>query len=379
MFDVDSDSDTGSEASSPTASAAHLATSGPQVALLARIAEHPSVQEGKAVEKKPAQAQSPSRSLYRGSTAASIGSTSSIASVSSGWSVVANSDRTPQGGSRLGKVSASLGSFFRNSMAAVSAPSLPSAPPPGQQLAPPYQRENAVIILDWDDTLIPTTYIQQVILPSLPAIDRDNDEPLRPTSPHYDTLLAHAAIVAQVLKKARSVARVAVVTLATKMWFDASSQKFLPGLDLQGLMEELGIEVFHADRRSSLAKAQALSGNDPSLVAKKTAMSSCLKRMYSGSTTQWNVVSIGDSPVEREALKECLKKDSRNGPPVCKTIKIRTTPTLMQLTAELQNVLPKLHPFVLCETSFDRRADGTNLPAQSGKASMRRTKSMPAR
>lgn len=44
--------------------------------------------------------------------------------------------------------------------------------------------ENSLIIFDWDDTLLPTTYILQTVLPSLPAEDREGAVPR--SSPFYE-------------------------------------------------------------------------------------------------------------------------------------------------------------------------------------------------
>lgn len=306
--------------------------------------------------------------LMRASSAASIRSVDSRASSSSRWSTRASgrpgSAERDTGQRQLSKVGAKLGSFVRRSIAVVSTPSWPSAPALGNPLAPPFNRDNAVIILDWDDTLIATHFIQHVIAPGPPINERECASPIPPHSPYYEALLSHARVVDQVLRKAREVARVAVVTLACKQWFEKSAARYFPSFDLCSVLQELQIEVFHADRQSPLAKALAQAGSDPSRVAKKTAMTSCLKKMYSGSPEQWNVVSIGDSACEREALKECLKslqKDKRNGPALCKTVKMRSNPTLKQLTGELESLLQKLQSLVLWNASFDRHADGSLL------------------
>lgn len=309
------------------------------------------------------------------STASRASSTSSRSTVTCGTSCEVG--HSPDGldaqrGRRFGKVGAKLGPIFR-SMGAVHSLRGAAPKPEGQRLAPPFQPENAVIILDWDDTLIATTYIQHSVFPARPEHPLDRPVPVDPR--HYDSFLSHARVVEQVLRKARAVARVAIVTLASKFWFELSLASFLPGIDLVALLQELDIQVFHADRQSSLARHLAQGGSDPCLVAKRTAMTHCLKQMYSGSTAQWNVLSIGDSLVEREALKECLKKESKNGPALCKTLKIRSRPTLKQLTDELKQVLPRLQPLVASERSFDKCANGSD--ARVEKAGLRRAASMP--
>eukprot|EP00927_Polykrikos_kofoidii_P023713 TRINITY_DN21751_c0_g1_i1.p1 TRINITY_DN21751_c0_g1~~TRINITY_DN21751_c0_g1_i1.p1 ORF type:complete len:555 (-),score=76.43 TRINITY_DN21751_c0_g1_i1:56-1720(-) len=219
-----------------------------------------------------------------------------------------------------------------------------------------------VIILDFDDTLMATTFVQQTILPGLPPLKREL--PIDKASPHYAPLLAHAKVVGEVLREARKHARVAIVTLASTWWLTASAERYLPGLDLERLLEMLEITVYHADRQSQMAISMEKSGQDPAIVAKKAAMSCILKRFYSTSDiSEWNVLSIGDSAVEIMALKECFEKEcssaSSYGSPkqrLCKTVKFRETPTLEQLTQQLTDLLTSLPRLVAYEKDFDRMA-----------------------
>jgi len=223
-------------------------------------------------------------------------------------------------------------------------------PPPKDSL------DNAVIIFDWDDTLLPTTYIKQVVDPKLPTLEsirlgEHQEGPLTTKSPHFEKFRKNALVVEQVLREARKVARVDIVTLATKNWVDISAERYFPGLDVQELLRELDIEVYHCDRQSDLFQHIAQSGRDPCLAAKKAAMSKCLLRLYHGSNLHWNVLSIGDSVCERDALKECLQgaKDA-----ICKTIKIRENLPIADLTKDLQLLIPNLMSLAGHQQDFDR-------------------------
>eukprot|EP00435_Cladocopium_sp_Y103_P057619 s472_g19.t3 len=71
------------------------------------------------------------------------------------------------------------------------------------------------------------------------------------------------------------------------------------------------------------------------------AMSQCLSKVYAGRhLTRWNVLSVGDSEIELEALKSLLGSKWRS--PLCKTVKFDARPTLTQLTAQLKSVTPNL-------------------------------------
>jgi len=106
--------------------------------------------------------------------------------------------------------------------------------------------ENSLIIFDWDDTLLPTTFILNDVLPNLHPKDREGVLP--ESSNFYTELLAHAHTVGFVLRVARKAARVAIVTNSLSPWVLASSERYLPGLDLKALLEELQIPVYYSRR-----------------------------------------------------------------------------------------------------------------------------------
>jgi len=106
--------------------------------------------------------------------------------------------------------------------------------------------DNAVIIFDWDDTLLPTTFIMQTVLPSLPESERNGAVP--ESSPYYEELAHHAHIVDFVLRTARRAARVAIVTNSMSPWVIASASRYMPGVNIEALLQELGIPVYYARR-----------------------------------------------------------------------------------------------------------------------------------
>lgn len=210
---------------------------------------------------------------------------------------------------------------------------------------------NAVIIFDWDDTLMPTTFIKETVIPTLRNKDED---PLTKESPYYSKFLWHAKVVEQLLRASTKVARVAIVTLATSYWVEGSASRFLPGLDFLLLLRELDINVYPADRQSPMVKEYAMSGKDPNRIAKVAAMSKCLKQTYHrGIHDTWNVLSVGDSLIEREALKECCSLAQKRQA-ICKTVKLREQLGVAELSRELQSVIPHLRQLINNEEDFDR-------------------------
>jgi len=167
---------------------------------------------------------------------------------------------------------------------------------------------------------------------------------------HRKELHQHSATVVAILQAAREVARVGVVTLATREWVASSSRRLFPGLDVNALFNELGIQVYCAVAAKG---SRTVSGVDPYVVAKKKAMSKCLQQMYRFKSSQlcWNVTSIGDSSVEQHALKELLKEHSRNT--LCKTVKLAGEPTLERLTCQLESLVPHFSRVVSHSKDFD--------------------------
>jgi len=219
--------------------------------------------------------------------------------------------------------------------------------------APEAEPDFGVIILDWDDTLLPTSFIKQVVVQSLDEEDRDGPVPEK--SPYFSDLQLHAGVVEELLRAASQVARVAIVTLATRWWVHVSAERYLPGLDLNLLLEELNLTVYPADRQSAMVKALAMSGRDPCKVAKKNAMLKCLKKLYGSSDSPWNVISIGDSTIEQEAIKECLSGSAKQKS-LCKTVKLPESMSLGELRSELKQLVPLLPRLVSYSKDFDRNS-----------------------
>jgi hypothetical protein len=276
--------------------------------------------------------------------------------------------------------------------------------------------------------------------------------------PDADALSAHAHLVGFVLRTARRIARVAIVTNSMSPWVLSSGQRFLPGLDVEALLGELEIPVYYArrhvdtilplvqktgefpyeveiDRREGgrigvdicsgkdgplsitrledgglmaawnaahrhselevrpMDRIEAVNGHrdqlklrcrekellrlsmvrdlvepDAFVEAKRRDMDACLEKFYPCSAWPRNVVSIGDSVAEQQALKQALHQSSSEpraapegslGPrPLCKTVNLLDRPTLAQLSSELRLLMVWLGHIVDYGEDFDLRMDG---------------------
>mmetsp|Transcript_15864 Transcript_15864/g.37465 ORF Transcript_15864/g.37465 Transcript_15864/m.37465 type:complete len:419 (-) Transcript_15864:15-1271(-) len=201
----------------------------------------------------------------------------------------------------------------------------------------------AVIIVDWDDTLCPTTWAMNLVESAKAEEDLAELE-----EAFSEQLEQHCVAVVKFLRAARAVAHVAIVTLASEDFFEQSAETFLEDVRVKELFTELGIKV-HFAKRSGVA------GSNPDVAAKMEAMKQSLSDAYPssrlGHTARWNVLSVGDSEIEMKAIKQVLASRWRR--PLCKTVKFDSRPSLSTLTEQLQKLTPQLPAMVGCSTSFD--------------------------
>lgn len=199
-----------------------------------------------------------------------------------------------------------------------------------------------VIIFDWDDTLFPTWFIQDV---GLPCMSADSEVAIAADSPYREALATHASTLRAALLAARAVAQVAIVTLALRPWVLTSSERFMPGLNFGEFLQRLGIPVYYARehvKRPDACLAQVEEGVDVFTVAKRATMMKVLRKLYGKRPRVMNVVCIGDSLAERDAIKEVLwawceqpKSEGVLDVSLCKTVKFIHQPSLKQLGDQL--------------------------------------------
>lgn len=215
--------------------------------------------------------------------------------------------------------------------------------------------ENAVIFFDWDDTLFPAGHIQEHFPPSSVR------EGVRPGA----ALRMHGRIVEETLRAARAAGRVCIVTLSARPWVTQSAEKYLPGFDLPALLEEFQIPVFYAAEHAGVpgcraSEVRCTQASDLTTL-KANAMARCLNEWYCGDILDraagLNVISVGDSMIEAEALREVMEEWSRSplfpDDRFCKTVKLMECPTLHQLSSELLWLPEWLERLALLRRDFD--------------------------
>ncbi|CAE7609701.1 unnamed protein product [Symbiodinium natans] len=216
---------------------------------------------------------------------------------------------------------------------------VPLSEAPKAPVTPTFSPSETAIIFDWDDTLFPTWHALEVKEHRLP-----DDKAFR------DSMEQLTRTVRDLLRQARSCGRVAIVTLSRRPWVAESAAEFMPGLQIEALLDELQIPLIYS--RECVKKHHMRSpdgefeeGVCPLTMAKEQAMKKVLKRLY-GKNPWKNVLSIGDSVTEKTAITELhwaiMGEDSKS---CCKTLKMLHNPTLTQLQTELtaiKDALPNM-------------------------------------
>ncbi|CAE7211371.1 Ift81 [Symbiodinium natans] len=183
------------------------------------------------------------------------------------------------------------------------------------------------IFFDWDDTLCPTSFLQQVVLPCLPQIPGQELPRIRKENPFYEELAATAKLIEEVLRAAKKLASVAIITLARRPWLNDVSEACLPGLNLPSLLTELQIPVLYA--REHVPMAVANMGSPGAYIrAKRDAMRSCVKQLFGNTANVKGFISIGDSEIEHCALQQLvgsigassMMQTPASGMPHCKIV-----------------------------------------------------------
>mmetsp|Transcript_50852 Transcript_50852/g.143154 ORF Transcript_50852/g.143154 Transcript_50852/m.143154 type:complete len:419 (-) Transcript_50852:70-1326(-) len=216
----------------------------------------------------------------------------------------------------------------------------PLEPSPRDELPPqpPANARRALILFDWDDTLCPTTWIQAC--PQLRDALNGFRGPRR-VGEVWDKLRDHARAVKQLMQTATSLGTVALVTLAERPWVAISIRDFMPEADSVS-----NLSVFYA--RENMVSSFA-AGGCPLTAMKRKAMELATEQLKldTGDVMWENLISIGDSEVERRAAHDVGRAlQSRGALRWTKTVKLREHPDVAQLTWQVRALNERLAELV---------------------------------
>lgn len=203
-----------------------------------------------------------------------------------------------------------------------------------------HQPNQTIIILDWDDTLCPSTTCMRThglsVLGALPEGELAKE--LDVLALEAKALIETAAEVAD---------KVVVVTNAEEGWVDLSCRAWLPSLQ---------------DTIAKCEVASARSTWEPRGIKspagwKARTFEDQIESFYSRYSNQsWkNIVSVGDAPHEREALARVVKWAPTGSGKRCrsKSVKFVLRPSIDQLTRELQMLRESIKEIVWHDDDLD--------------------------
>mmetsp|Transcript_111754 Transcript_111754/g.193693 ORF Transcript_111754/g.193693 Transcript_111754/m.193693 type:complete len:263 (+) Transcript_111754:90-878(+) len=187
---------------------------------------------------------------------------------------------------------------------------------PKAQRTPDHQ---TVVIFDWDDTLLCTSYLNSLDCGFVrdPAVQQDLK------------LIEEAAI--SLLESGLRLGHVFIITNAMKGWVESSAARWMPGI-LPMLRQ---VPVISA-RSSHEAQYPGEVGQ-----WKKQAFLNLQRQLHADVIT--NLISVGDSNFELEAVHAMGKAFATS---LVKTIKLKENPTAQELAKQLALIKPKLEKIV---------------------------------
>lgn len=202
------------------------------------------------------------------------------------------------------------------------------------------QPNQTIIILDWDDTMCPsTTCMRHHGLSVLGAPPEGAvAQALEELTVEVQALLEQACELAE---------KVVIVTNAEEGWIDLSCKAWLPGL-------------WDSLNRCEIVSAR--SAYEPRGVVspagwKARAFEDYIEKFYSRYANQsWkNILSIGDAPHEREALARAVRWAPTGRVKKCrsKSVKFVLRPSIEQLTREIGMLRESLKEIVLHDDDLD--------------------------
>jgi len=208
------------------------------------------------------------------------------------------------------------------------------------------QLQDTVIVFDWDDTILPTSWLERIHVLA-------GGSPLRPDVQRQ--LAALSALASQTMHFAATMGTVVFITNSAPGWLDQSCQLFMP----QILQQVRSYPCFARPMHSPLTFKIGSFRRE------------C--RQYG------NIVSIGDGDAERSASLELQARpngkmmasaDCSPGRHI-KSVKLLELPTCQQLIVEHEMLQARLADIAAFQGNLDLRARlvGTCRPASPGGTS----------
>jgi hypothetical protein len=212
---------------------------------------------------------------------------------------------------------------FDNSSLPLQQPYDETASSPSESCEPieDEQKKETIIVFDWDDTILSSTF--------LASKGYRLDSNMSNASPELlEALASLSESVIAVLKLAKTYGRVVVITNAETGWVELSCAKFIP--TVLPYLTSLDIQVLSA--RSTFECEYP----DSPLKWKCAGFSHILSPYLNNDNIFKNILSFGDSHVEREAVRSVTMSYNNT---LCKSVKFAERPNIEQLKRQIQLII----------------------------------------
>ena len=198
--------------------------------------------------------------------------------------------------------------------------------------------ESTVFIFDWDDTLLPSTWLRKrgigVNYDGCTGVTAEMMEACAVLEPHVKALLTSAKEYGQVF----------IVTNATRGWLQISAMTFMPSV--AALIPSFTV--------ISAADLYDVYYDNPTIWKKLAFQNEVLTLAFPTQPAKRTVISIGDGEYEREALKH-IAADAVPGSMLAKSVKFMDSPTPDMLERQLASTLREMDMIATVPESFDRK------------------------
>jgi hypothetical protein len=245
---------------------------------------------------------------------------------------------------REGKAAAGGGAANAESAGAFGLDSPPISPVSPARGTSGTDKAQTLIILDWDDTLLPSRVATKFMAPRTPA-----RAPKVPASLAADLDLLSEDVIAM-LKTCKARGRVIIVTNAMKGWVETSGKRLLPKV-LAYLTQER-IPIVSAQNEWYAPRRRTYNGTDDPAEWKAACFENQVNAVAGTPLCPLNLLSIGDSMYERTAAQGLL---SNRNVGLCKTVKFVDTPkpTIAQLRGQITSLIAGFETIAGAGHSFD--------------------------
>ena len=209
--------------------------------------------------------------------------------------------------------------------------------------------DRTVVILDWDDTLCPSSWLDQhELVPRIHADQLDASLPL----PLMNELYKVSCKVNELLMKATSYGPVFIVTAAERGWVEMSSELFLP--DVARALQHDDVHIISArtwyeTHYGLYGTAQDWKNEVVSIIAAECFTNGAASRM-NPIDGQFHLISIGDSMVERDA---CHAAADNTPFTLAKTLKFIAKPTVDELVQQVEVALNAFDHLCNADSTLD--------------------------